>query len=139
MGKIMAYSLHAECLRRCVAIKKDGAPCKAWARWGDDRQLCSRHGGNTSNPWEGSSALRSKPKCDCEAYAWPHRPGSGLCRWPDQPEKTCKTPAGAHKKPRLRRIAWSRAYVDMMRSAVGDNLQFMIRGKKSWESTRTEK
>lgn len=136
----MAYSLQAESLRRCVAIKKDGAPCKAWARWGDDRQLCSNHGGNTGNRREGSSDLRSKAKCDCEAYAWPHRPGSGFCRWPDPPEETCKTPAGAHKKPRWKHTAWGRAhgraYVDMMRSAIGDNLQYMIIEKRMIRSTR---
>jgi hypothetical protein len=26
-----------------------------------------------------------RPKCRCEAYPWPHRPGGGFCRWPDPP------------------------------------------------------
>src|SRR6185295_8886546 len=25
-------------------------------------------------------------KCRCDAYKFPHRPGGGLCRWPDPPE-----------------------------------------------------
>ena len=28
---------------------------------------------------------RKRKKCRCEAYPWPHRPGGGLCRWPDPP------------------------------------------------------
>lgn len=36
-----------------------------------------------------------KPKtCTCPAYRWPHRPGGGLCRWPDPPAQTCPTPPG---------------------------------------------
>lgn len=26
-----------------------------------------------------------RPKCRCEAYPWPHRPGGGFCRTPDLP------------------------------------------------------
>jgi len=26
-----------------------------------------------------------RPRCRCEAYPWPHRPGGGLCRYPDHP------------------------------------------------------
>lgn len=28
---------------------------------------------------------KNRPKCRCAAYPWPHRPGGGLCRWPDPP------------------------------------------------------
>jgi len=28
---------------------------------------------------------KKRRKCTCEAYPWPHRPGGGLCRWPDPP------------------------------------------------------
>lgn len=28
---------------------------------------------------------KKRPKCRCEAYPWPHRPGGGLCRFPDTP------------------------------------------------------
>jgi hypothetical protein len=30
--------------------------------------------------------------CTCVAYSWPHRPGSGLCRWPDPPHYRLTTP-----------------------------------------------
>lgn len=40
-----------------------------------------------------------KPKtCACAAYAWPHRPGGGLCRWPNPPKRTCLTPAGTNRR-----------------------------------------
>src|SRR6058998_3619205 len=28
---------------------------------------------------------KRRAKCRCEAYPWPHRPGGGLCRYPDPP------------------------------------------------------
>ena len=46
-------------------------------------------------PWWGGQHARYPP-CACAAYAWPHRPGSGLCRWPEAPAATCPTPAGTH-------------------------------------------
>jgi hypothetical protein len=33
---------------------------------------------------------------DCIASAWPHRPGGGLCRWPDLPLYRSTIPAGTH-------------------------------------------
>jgi hypothetical protein len=30
---------------------------------------------------------KRQAKCQCKAYPWPHRPGSGLCRYPDPPMK----------------------------------------------------
>ena len=45
-----------------------------------------------------------KPKtCTCRAYRWPHRPGGGLCRWPDPPLKTCNTPPGTNRPTMTRR------------------------------------
>jgi hypothetical protein len=32
--------------------------------------------------------------CRCVAYAWPHRPGGGLCCWPDLPRYKSTVPAG---------------------------------------------
>ena len=32
--------------------------------------------------------------CDCAAYAWPHRPGGGLCEWPRNPTYRLTTPSG---------------------------------------------
>jgi hypothetical protein len=28
---------------------------------------------------------KRRPRCRCEAYPWPHRPGGGFCRHPDPP------------------------------------------------------
>jgi hypothetical protein len=28
---------------------------------------------------------KCRRKCGCKAYPWPHRPGGGLCRWPEPP------------------------------------------------------
>jgi hypothetical protein len=35
------------------------------------------------------------------AYAWPHRPGGGLCCWPDPPTYRLNIPAGTHSWPRI--------------------------------------
>ena len=80
-------------IRRCKADRRDGQPCQAFACWGDDR--CTRHGGTR----------RAKPVCNCVAYNWPHRPGGGLCEWPDPPRMRLTTPAGtkAEKMPRWMR------------------------------------
>ena len=121
----MAYSAKAKLQRKCTGTKVDGTPCRAWARWGDDQQLCSSHAIKKRKPGDGYKVMKSKAKCGCEAYQWPHRPGSGLCRWPDPPIKRCPTPPGTHDEPRWARMAWGRAYgrafVAMMRSAVGYN------------------
>lgn len=133
-GRIMAYSEKAKLRRRCSAKKTDGSPCRAWARWGDDRQLCSSHAIKKRKPSDGYKVMKSKAKCDCEAYQWPHRPGSGLCRWPDPPLFKCLTPAGTHDEPRWRRTVWGRAYghayVSMMRTAVGYNYGTKTGGKR---------
>jgi hypothetical protein len=93
----MAYSLKAIEIRRCQAVRQDGERCLAWAIWGDADQFCASH---TRTP-----ALRRVRRtgyvqrarysvCRCEAYQWPHRPGGGLCRWPDPPECRCTISAG---------------------------------------------
>jgi hypothetical protein len=44
-------------------------------------------------------SIHPKPRtCSCPAYAWPHRPGGGLCRWPDPPIRRCPTPAGTNRR-----------------------------------------
>ena len=101
----MAYSERARELRRCKAIKPNGERCKAWARWGDPRQLCVAHGGgHHTGPLETARGIEVKtvPVCHCDAYAWPHRPGGGLCRWPDPPTYVCTIPAGTHPYGRFR-------------------------------------
>jgi hypothetical protein len=93
----MAYSEKARELRRCKATRKDGQPCQAWAIWGTDR--CAGH--TYKKRGKASQADRygmktKAPPCTCIAYAWPHRPGSGLCQWPDPPRWKSTTPAGTH-------------------------------------------
>ena len=92
----MAYTEEARARRRCTATRKDGAPCRGWAAWGDPAQRCGGHGGRRPPG-------ATKPTCTCVAYAWPHRPGGGLCRWPQEPEYRLTTPAGTHGPPRNRR------------------------------------
>ena len=93
----MAYTPEAEEARRCTAIKADGSPCRAWAVWDDDRQLCVVHAGRCHRgPRTGQrrSEKTNYLPCTCEAYAWPHRPGGGVCLWPAPPVVKCLTPAG---------------------------------------------
>jgi hypothetical protein len=98
----MAYSPEAVAKRRCTGTRKDGQPCRAWAMWGHPRQLCAQHGGRghrgpMPNPpaWQTKGLARARYEpCRCEAYAWPHRPGGGLCRWPEAPAKRSSVPAG---------------------------------------------
>lgn len=59
---------------------------------------------------ERKSKDRKRRKCKCEAYPWPHRPGGGLCRWPDPPlERYQRKPGGRPYRKRyagiLRQIA----------------------------------
>ncbi|MHC4533482.1 MAG: hypothetical protein ACYS6K_05975 [Planctomycetota bacterium] len=97
----MAYSEKAKQLRRCQAKKKDGTPCKAWAMWGEPRQLCAAHAGRTRGPDRRATTRphrfyyrRTIAVCTCEAYSFPHRPGGGLCRWPEEPIWISTIPAG---------------------------------------------
>lgn len=49
----------------------------------------------------GSGGVGPAPKprtCTCAAYAWPHRPRGGLCRWPEPPKGTCSTRAGTNRQ-----------------------------------------
>lgn len=69
----MPYSDKAKDLRRCTASKQDGEPCRAWAVWGDERQLCMAHSGRhhqgKMRGRRGSERTRFVP-CTCLAYAW---------------------------------------------------------------------
>ncbi len=97
------YSRKAKKLRQCKARCKNGKLCQAWAVWGE--KFCKSHRckPNTSimiNPY--LVKIQRKPKhkavCHCKAYNWPHRPGSGICNWPDPPNQVCTTPEGTHSK-----------------------------------------
>ncbi len=98
-GSAGMYSEEARAARRCRGTTKAGLPCRSYALWGDT--LCVVHA--RPGP-RGPQRLRGEPPpprrsgatCRCAAYAWPHRPGGGLCRWPEEPEYRLTTPAGTH-------------------------------------------
>jgi hypothetical protein len=112
----MAYSAKAAERRRCRATCRNGSRCQAWAIWGHPDGLCSTHAGCTRGPrdrrrsWQVTQHAAYEP-CRCRAYAWPHRPGGGWCRWPDPPSYESPTPAGTHSWPRLRWPTGGRAAV----------------------------
>jgi hypothetical protein len=88
------YTERARALRRCKATRKDGTPCQRWACWDDPQGRCAAHGGRIAGPH--LLERTHYPPCRCVAYAWPHRPGSGLCRWPDPPEYRLNMREGTH-------------------------------------------
>jgi hypothetical protein len=109
----MAYSSLAIARRRCTATTRAGRPCRAWALWNDPRQLCLIHAGRAQRGpqrgrmWAALGVWQSRPHasyepCRCPAYQWPHRPGGGRCRWPEEPDAMHPTPAGTHRAGRLR-------------------------------------
>jgi hypothetical protein len=107
------YGAEAIACRRCRGTRKDGQLCRAWAVWDDPRQLCMAHAGRHfrgERPYRhaiGADPPAQYTPCCCSAYAWPHRPGGGVCEWPNQqPTWSCTTPAGTHDWPRLRRPNW---------------------------------
>jgi hypothetical protein len=108
----MAYSISAAWRRLCSSKRRDGKQCTAYAMWDPSAQgLCVQHAGRGHHgpqgvwneamglylpapwDWRGKDHHAHYPPCRCAAYAWPHRPGGGLCRWPNAPVKTCPTPA----------------------------------------------
>jgi hypothetical protein len=103
----MAYSLIAKERRRCASMRKDGQLCRAYALWDDPLQRCLCHAGRHHHgPQKRRYSASRRPNrytpCMCAAYNWPHRPGGGLCRWPEEPTCYRNTPAGTHAWPRLR-------------------------------------
>jgi hypothetical protein len=94
----MAYTEHARELRRCRAMRKDGQPCANYAAWDDPFGRCGSHNGRVARPH-----LRERtayPPCTCLAYCFPHRPGSGLCCWPEPPRFRLKMRPGTHARGR---------------------------------------
>lgn len=92
----MAYGIEAQSRRRCTGTTKAGEPCRAWGVWDDPRRLCGSHAGRNRGPFgrERKSEKTHYAPCRCAAYNWPHRPGGGLCRWPDEPLFRCTIPTG---------------------------------------------
>jgi hypothetical protein len=109
------YGPEAQRRRRCTDTRQDGQPCRAWALWDDSDQLCVNHAGRGHRgpmPWPPAWSTRVRGRanyepCVCIAYQWPHRPGGGLCEWPNLPRWRCTSPAGtrswAHESRRNRR------------------------------------
>lgn len=94
----MPYTPAALARRRCAHTYPEGHAragerCRAFARWDapgalDGSGLCTAHAGKVrgeDRPRGESYECRTVPKCACAAYPFPHRPGGGLCRWPDPP------------------------------------------------------
>lgn len=109
------YGTEAIKRQRCSALTKVGKPCRAWAVWDDPRQLCVNHAGHhhigpLSFPSQWDRPRANYTPCTCVAYAWPHRPGGVLCRWPDPPLYQRTTPEGTHAAPRRRRTKWDIAF-----------------------------
>lgn len=109
----MAYSLSAIEKRRCKARRKDGGPCMGWAMWGDPLQRCAQHAGRGHRGplnrlhYTWPTRAQYEP-CRCVAYAWPHRPGGGLCQWPDEPKFRRTTPAGTRSSSGALMRDWRR-------------------------------
>ena len=115
----MAYSKAAKDRRRCAhrfpdEHKRAGQRCRAWAMWGHPDQLCVAHGTDGRGP-DGPPGERWKPRhtvplCGCRAYKFPHRPGGGLCRWPDPPLREHPTPAGTSTGWGFPSFPWTDSY-----------------------------
>jgi hypothetical protein len=102
----MPYTPTAEAARRCAAPRADGGCCRNWAVWNDPHGRCASHGGRRTIRPEHREYPPYRTRyipCTCVAYAWPHRPGGGICRWPHEPVLRCTIPAGTHAWPRTRR------------------------------------
>jgi hypothetical protein len=100
--------------RRCTGTKPDGQLCKAWAVWHASEQKCIGHlspearaahqAANQNTPRK-----TPRPTCNCKAYPFPHRPGTGYCLAPDPPFLTHLLPAGKRRAGKKRRRDEERA------------------------------
>jgi hypothetical protein len=84
------YSAAAIAVRRCVATRRDGTSCAAWARWDDPQQRCIFHARDRAvGPPVAREGVRPHQHaryvpCRCGGYPMPHRPGGGSrCAWPN--------------------------------------------------------
>lgn len=126
----MAYTEAAADLRRCTDTRRDGTPCQAWAVWDTAPALCIFHGGKPSADRTAKHTKRMRraelrrPVCRCAAYSWPHRPGSGVCRWPEAPQEAHATPLG------------SRSGFRGAVSLRGRGIQGRIQDREEWMQSR---
>lgn len=108
----MAYSAAALARRRCVHVYPAGHPqegwqCRAFARWDspgalDGSGLCTAHAGRTRGADTPAGSphyeCQTAPTCRCLSYPFPHRPGGGLCRWPDPPARRLVPRSELHRE-----------------------------------------
>jgi hypothetical protein len=96
-------------LRQCTTITKSGNRCRSFALWDEPGQVCSSHFYKTRKPEltqeerKRQAKNRTRPKCECTAYPFPHRPKTGHCRWPLDPVESHPWPAGTRPPGKLRR------------------------------------
>ena len=74
---------------------------------------------------------KGRRKCRCEAYPWPHRPGGGLCRWPDPPLDRWKPKHECKYRPYRAR------YTGLRRQIARANGLHPIRDRAAIESIMT--
>lgn len=84
MGRTSERRLNAEIMAGLARIDREAARM--------DRKRQQRHERRVAN----GTAAKPRSTCTCAAYPWPHRPGGGLCRYPDPPHQTWEGQAGRH-------------------------------------------
>src|SRR5687767_11922347 len=57
------------------------------------------------------TAAKPRPKCNCDAYPFPHRPAGGKCRFPDPPAELHPGAPGTHAPLLLRRQSTIRRHI----------------------------
>ena len=86
--------------QRCNAFRADDERCRSYpaGTW----HVCRYH--------EGEPLPIPRP-CRCAAYKKPHRYGSNVCRWLEEPTRPFPTPLGTHKhhaRYREQAVEWER-------------------------------
>lgn len=101
------YTEYAEKLRRCTGHNRDGSPCENFALWRSCDHRCRWH--TSDHLAAQTEASATTAVCRCAAYAWPHRPGGGGCRWPDEPAAISAIEAGTRSRQgpvEVTRFSW---------------------------------
>lgn len=88
--------------RQCAASFAVSRRCRAWSVFGDPDNLCIRHGGAKTAAMPKAERY---PACRCAAYQFPHRHGSGLCNYPEEPFGNHPTPQGQRRYYKRQRKA----------------------------------
>jgi hypothetical protein len=115
--------------RRCTATKPNGEPCKGWAVWNAGEQHCFAHLSDIARAAVEAARAAGprktpRPVCNCDAYPFPHRPGTGICLGNDDPVEIHPYPAGKRapgkKRRRDERSAWRRLSQELARATKGE-------------------